>query len=391
MNGYFNTRSALSVAGLATALPQQGAPVYFRKPANLRRWQAALAKQRAGTYRPRVAFIGDSKDYGYGAGTSSGNTWSDGAEPRSKIAHVVRLLNASGIPASRQSTFGTGGSATVAIKQAYDARLSEMSAWGGGPISFGGPMWQLSSTAAGGQRGTFTPEGSVDSFDVFWRISAGLAPIKVTIDGTATVVDTLVTAGAAGFGKKTISAGSLGAHTINLYRDVAPAPHLIGIIARNSTVPAIDILNGGVPGVTALFHTSTNGTWATANALATLACDLVIIQLGSNDLNTGVSVETYTANMQDIVTKAKVAGADVVLEVPTFGNAGGYGTDAQREIFRQALIGLGATNGCIVVDHAARFGTWAQANALGLMKDAIHETEPGYADEALALVSALVF
>ena len=46
MNGYFNTRSALSSAGLATALPQQGMPVYFGKPANLRRWQAALAKLR---------------------------------------------------------------------------------------------------------------------------------------------------------------------------------------------------------------------------------------------------------------------------------------------------------------------------------------------------------
>ena len=131
--------------------------------------------------------------------------------------------------------------------------------------------------------------------------------------------------------------------------------------------------------------------WNTANALATLVPDLVVIQLGTNDLNTGVSVATYTANMQDIITKAQAAGADVVLEVATNANAGGYGSDSEREAYRQALIALGTFNGCMVVDHAARFGTWAQANALGLMRDSPHETEAGYADQAQALVNALVF
>ena len=44
----------------------------------------------------------------------------------------------------------------------------------------------------------------------------------------------------------------------------------------------------------------------------------------------------------------------------------------------------------MVIDHAARFVSYANANALGLMRDSIHETEPGYADQAQALVNALV-
>jgi lysophospholipase L1-like esterase len=115
---------------------------------------------------------------------------------------------------------------------------------------------------------------------------------------------------------------------------------------------------------------------------------LVIVQLGANDLNTNVDVATYSANLLDIVTKAKATGADVVLENPANGNTGGYGSDALRQSYRQAQIALCAVQGCIVVDHAAAFGSWAQANANGLMYDAIHGLEPRYAAEAARLVQA---
>ncbi|WP_280176917.1 MULTISPECIES: hypothetical protein [unclassified Rhizobium] len=44
-----------------------------------------------------------------------------------------------------------------------------------------------------------------------------------------------------------------------------------------------------------------------------------------------------------------------------------------------------------MVDHASKFISYATAAPLGMMKDAIHETDVSYADEALALVQALVF
>ena len=166
MNGYFNTRSALSSAGLATALPQQGMPVYFGKPANLRRWQAALAKLRAGTYRPRIVFIGDSKTTGTGAGTSSGNTWSDGAEPRSKVAHFGRQLAARGIPTNRNAWFAASGFATPAAKIAYDPRLSGFSGWTGSAQTLGGVSWASNGTTSV----VFAPEGSVDRVEVFHRL-----------------------------------------------------------------------------------------------------------------------------------------------------------------------------------------------------------------------------
>ena len=365
-------------------------PVYFREPSNLRRWQAALAKLRAGTYRPKIVFIGDSKTTGAGAGTNSTNTWTTDAEKRSKTAHLVRLLNAAGIPANRQAWFAFSGLANSAAKVGYDPRLVINTGWSGGNQTLGGAMWATNGTT----RFDFTPEGQVDTVLTFSKQRVNDGTFTVSADG-GTALSTIN--GSPNGGStvdgfiKTTTTLTKGAHTFNMVRTSGGFISLAGQIAYDSTVPAVDVINGGAFGTVSANHISTNNPWAAANILAILVPDLVVVQLGSNDLNTGVSVETYAANILDIITKAKAAGADVVLEVATFGNAGGYGTDAQREAFRQALIGLGASQGCIVVDHAARFVSFASANGLGLMRDAIHETEPGYADQAQALLSALLF
>ncbi|WP_199088364.1 SGNH/GDSL hydrolase family protein [Bosea sp. ASV33] len=387
MNGDFNTRTPLMAAALPTVLPPLGAPAYFRKPANLRRWHSALAKVRAGLGRARVVFIGDSKTVGAGAGTTSANTWTTAAEPRSKIAYVAKLLNAAGIPASRQSFLASSTFSSPAIKQAYDLRLSGMSGWTGGSQTLGGVMWATLNTSPL----TFTPEGQIDRIEAYFKLHAGDGQATLTVDADPTVLATLNgNAGGETIGK-VVATPVRGTHAVNVQRTGGGYFSLMGLVAQDSTVPAVDLLNAGAFGTVSAYHTSAAGVWSAANTLAVVAPDLVVIQLGSNDLNTSVDVATYTANILDIVTKAKATGADVVLEVATFGNTGGYGTDAQREAYRQALIGLGALQGCMIIDHAARFVSYASANALGLMRDAIHETEPGYADEAQALVNALVF
>ncbi|WP_199085481.1 SGNH/GDSL hydrolase family protein [Bosea sp. ASV33] len=360
--------------------------VYFRKPGNLRKWQAALAKVRAGLGRARVVFIGDSKTVGNGAGTSSANTWSTAAEPRSKIAHVVRQLNAAGIPANRQAWFGTNAFASPAIKIAYDPRLSGLANWTGGNATLGGNFFATNLTNSL----TFTPEGQCDTLETYYKQRSGDGTFTINADGGATLATLSGNSPTDGYLKNTVTVAK-GAHAFNIQRTGGSFVSIGGMLTYDSAVPAIDVINGGAFGTVSSFHTSGNGSWAAANVLLVILPDLVIIQLGSNDLNTNVDVATYTANILDIITKAKAAGADVVLEIATFANVGGYGTDEQREAYRQALIRLGSTYGCVVVDHAARFVSFSNANAIGLMRDAIHETEPGYADEAQALVSALLF
>jgi len=363
--------------------------VYFKTPANLRKWQSAIAKLRAGVYRPRVVFIGDSKTVGSGAGTSSGNTWTDGAEPRSKIASFCTQLAARGVPTNRNAWFASSGLASPAAKIAYDARLSGFSGWTGSAQTLGGVSWASGNTTPA----TFAPSGSIDRIEVYHRLRTADGQGSVTIDANASVLATMNVGwgGAESVGKATANV-TLGVHTVNAQRTGGSFFILFGMLTYDSTTPAVDVISAGAFGTTSAYHASTNPSPVNAsNALATVLPDLTIIQLGSNDLSTSVPVATYYANIQDIITKAKATGSDVVLEVATFGSAGGYGTDVTREEYRQAIISLGALNNCMVVDHAARFGSWTLANSLGLMKDAIHETEAGYADEASALVDALLF
>ncbi|WP_420104562.1 SGNH/GDSL hydrolase family protein [Bosea sp. (in: a-proteobacteria)] len=363
--------------------------IYFRTPANLRRWHAALAKVRAGLGRARVVFIGDSKTVGTGAGTSSGNTWTDGAEPRSKVAHFTRQLTAAGIPTNRNAWFGSSGLASPAAKVAYDARLTIGAGWSGGPQTLGGVSWATNGTTSI----NFAAAGNTDTLESFFRLRSADGQGSITVDASPTVLTTLNVSPPAEQPGKATATTTLGAHTWNVQRTGGGFLNFVGMIAYDSTAPAVDIINGGAFGTVSGYHASTNSsTIDAATMLSVIQPNLVIIQLGTNNLNVGWDLAVYTADILDIITNAKAAGADVVLEVPTFGQAGGYGTTAQRQELRQALVGLGASQGCMVVDHDARFVSYTFANSLGLHRDTVpHETEPGYADEAQALVNALVF
>ena len=366
-------------------------PIYFAKSSNLRRWHSALAKLRAGVSRPLVAFIGDSLTTAAGAGTTSANTWTTAAEPRSITAHFVKALAARGYPASRQSWFASSGLASPAIKVAYDPRLVINTGWSGGNQTLGGVMWATNGTP----RLDFTPEGQVDTVVTFSKLRANDGIFTVSADGGAAIstINGSPSGGSTPDGfVKTTTTVTKGAHTFNMVRTSGGYVSLVGQIAYDSTVPAVDVVNGGAFGTVSAYHSSNGNAnyWNAANFLATLQPDLVVIQLGANDLNTGVSVDTYTANILDIVTKAKATGADVVVAISSFGNTGGYGTDAQRLAYRQAVIGLCAAQGCVVVDYAARSLNYTSANALGLMRDSIHKTEPGYADDAALLARAII-
>lgn len=387
-NGTFDTGVAADATSIAAIAGAATPNIYNRSSANLRKWQRAIARVLAKTGRGRVVFVGDSKDAGAGAGTSNTGTqyYITGASPKSKPDMFATLLAARNIPASRQSWFGSKVLANTALISAYDSRLAFGASWSGGAQSLGG----VGLASGGTDSAVFTPPVAVDTVETLTQLHAGAGTLTVTAGASATVLATISGgSGGEGFTKTVVPLGSLVAQAINVQRTAGGFATLFGEVAYDSTNPAIDVINAGAIGTTSAYHITTAGVWAAANTFATLLPDLVIIQLGSNDLNTGVDVAVYTANIQNIITAAKAAGADVVLEIATYGN--GYGTAITQEAFRQAVVALGYLNGCVVIDHAARFISYAAANALGLMKDAIHETDVGYADEALALVQALVF
>lgn len=359
---------------------------YSNSVRNLRKFRAACGKIRYGVaggtkYASTILFIGDSKTMGAGADGSAGNT--AGAEPYSKPSSFATILTANGLPNTRNGTFGFRGLTTAAFLAAYDTRFvttTDMAQSGVLP-SLGGYYWRIGSTTVQ----QFTPTGNVDTVDIFTRQSLGQGDgtMGVKVDSGAELVSINCDGASNAIIKTTVALGSLGTHAIQFYRKSGGFCFVIGLRAYNAASGnGFEIINAGAYGSTSSFHTDPN-TWSEVNVIPTLNnLSLVCIQLGTNDPDNSVAVTTTIANVQAIVTAAKSAGADVIIEFPTYGPDGQYGTSAQREQMRQGFISLAAANACMMVDHATRFISWADANALGMVGSSVHETAAGYADEA---------
>lgn len=379
---------------LAAGPAPQDASIRHPGPAALRRWRAAVAKMRADTgYRPRVVFIGDSKTVGAGAGATpltGSNVFTDGAEAQSKTAHFTRLLTEIGIPASRQSFFASSGLPNQATKMAYDPRVAGLgSGWSGGSRTLGGVMWATS----GANPFSFAPEGPCSRLELISKRRVGDGTLGVTADADAVVLATVNGApnGAAtadGFARTVVDVAR-GTHVFNFVRQSGGYVSVVGAIAQDISIPAVDVINGGAYGTVSSYHAGTQA-WDSANALEILAPDLVFVELGTNDLRTGQDIAATRANILQIAAKAKATGADVVLEIPSFGPVSGSDTQERRTLLKDAIVSVGTAQGLIVVDHDLRLGAYAEAAALGLHRDSVpHETSAGHLLRALTLREAV--
>ncbi len=130
------TRTSGSIGGgvTAAALARVGAlvpAVEASSPTALLGWAAARGRMRSGIAdSARIAFVGDSKTVGAGAG--SGTNFTVGAFARSRPSRVAALLAAGGLATRSDSFFGCAGFGTIAEVLAYDPRRSGFSGWGGG-------------------------------------------------------------------------------------------------------------------------------------------------------------------------------------------------------------------------------------------------------------------
>lgn len=358
----------------------------------LKKFRAAAGKVRAGiaggtAYRAPILFIGDSKTMGAGADGSAGNT--AGAEPISKPTFLQTLLTANGLTATRNSCFGFRGTVSPAAMTLYDTRLvfGASLALSGVLASLGGYYFRLSNLAGSGGTLAFTPTGNVDTGEIYTRQSSGDGIMDVNVGAGA--IATIDANGADAIIKTPLALGAAGAKTINMQRTSGNFSYVIGVRAWLSTASGFDIVNAGAYGTDSSFHADTSTAWTAIKVIPQLAPVLTFIQLGTNDLNAGTAVSTTLANITALVTAAQAAGSDVILENPTYGPDGSFGTGVQREALRLGLIALGALKGCMVVDHASRMGTYADALSNGFMGASVHEVAAGYADEARFLASAL--
>ncbi len=166
-----------------------------------------------------------------------------------------------GIQASSDAWFGGGN--TAGTFPADDSRLSINSAWTPDTtyISIGGPTFK--ATAAGTL--AFTPVGTVKTFRIFYLTNSGAGTISANIDGGSATTQS--TSGSAGMGVFTLTASSVGSHTVNVTWASGGQVNIVGIEAYDSTQyrVLVDVL--AVGGANRAYLASTTYAFSPGNAL----------------------------------------------------------------------------------------------------------------------------
>jgi lysophospholipase L1-like esterase len=346
---------------------------------DLLKWRGALGANR----RKKVAIIGDSVSRGQstGAGTAQGpNAWP---------IQLAAQLQASGINAGANNVWGDGGSWGLGQSMTNfaggDSRIAFTGAWALGSTKTAGGN-AFAPTAAGSM--TFTPTGNVTKFDIYWRDAAVGRNFSWAIDGGAAT--TISSSGATQIVKTTVSAGTLGAHSITLAW-VAGTPTVMAIDGYDDTAGRneIAIQNWGICGATTTSLLDNSDTVTGRLAMYNFyQPDLTILCPIINNWRTSISQATTYTELTALVTQAQLTGSAAIITPPY--DSGVAGLTAQQDQYAAIAATVASEKNAHLVDYRSTLGSYALANSAGFYSDSIHLTQAGYSDVA-RLVKALVF
>ena len=368
---------AVAAAAAATAAAGTNPSVPFTNvtPANFRKWRRALARSRTGAAVARVLCAGDSTTFGVGSGLTY---VPDGGY----AAELVKLLAASGRPATQglaipQSSYS--GSPN-------NARWSLGTGWVANMNGFANHA-AYQGTAAVADSMTYTPGYNCDTFDVYYLKTTTTSTVDVRVNSEAvTTLATNNSVRAVGKATITVTAGAGTGHVLKFGPTAVSSVWIVGVDAYLAAERKIRVGNAGVNG-------SNTADWATdALLFNSTYCiqayqpDLTIISLGINDSQQGVSVAAWTANVAKVVDAAKVTGDVLLMSVFPSDAVGNPATEA---LYRDAAKALAVSKSVGFLDLFSRFGSFAAANADGMMFDPLHPTRLGYADAAGAVHAAI--
>jgi lysophospholipase L1-like esterase len=116
--------------------------------------------------------------------------------------------------------------------------------------------------------------------------------------------------------------------------------------------------------------------------------DLVIIDLGINVWDAGVSQSTFAANLQSLITAIQTGApaADILLVVPVPTNPSGHASIPQQQAVIAGLYQVQANYNLAVVDLTSRWVSYAISQAAGYYGDTFtHPDGAGYIDIAKAI------
>ncbi|MFW6776266.1 GDSL-type esterase/lipase family protein [Nocardioides sp. CPCC 205120] len=359
----------------------RGDQAYNVTTTSLRRWRTALSGAEAmnnNTQRSaRVVMGWNSIIQGAGLNAVSASA------PSQLAAMFERELPPAGsgvIHMVTPSWFQQDGS------NAVDNRINRIGTWAAvargafaaGCIRATGATNQLAYTDVGTE------------FVVYFARAADGGTMSVQVDGGAAAT---IDCSGTGLGSHTIvntaatSAGGTAltdtSHVITITAPATGYAYITGVESRRGRT-GVRVTRAGLSGSTT---NSVIGTEESMEAVFDQAApDLsVLLELVNDWLNADLPVATFKARWAAIIQRAKQTG-DVLIVVPPISNEAGTYPFSDYET---ALYQLADEYDCALLNIRARWGTYMEANAAGLMGDAYHPSFKGYRDLARAIYEVI--
>lgn len=359
-------------------------------------WNAALSRVMAKQGNARVLFIGDSTMAGYYSTNSASGPYAQLSIP----ALFSNALNGMGIPSNYDAVLGAG--ANLTDKTTLDGRLTVGTGWatfGGGTSGTMGGQWYSATSAT--TPIAFTPNTPVDTFKLWYISTPGAGSMNCNVDnGTNTAVNQAATANYL----STTIAAPLGKHTFYCnWGSGAGGVIWAGVEASNSALSAVLIDNGGWPSSTApQWASATGGAYSAISACTKMNYDLVVIDLGDNDIGTGVTLSAYTTALQTIASSCQASGVTDVVFMTGFHENPSYSanySEANQALYAAAMktVATSTSNssyvqGTPVADEFSNLVSYAYENNVGgiYAASSIHANYITYGTMARDLVQQLV-
>ena len=376
----------LPIAGPFVSLSTSG---IGSEPLRVHNWALAtqlphfFAAVAAGT--AKIVALGDSITRGFGSAAAG---WTQTSFP----VELAQFLTQDGVPAQSDNFLGDGGF----YVSGTDLRIALIggAAWDGNIVDAGGPALQTVNQGDGFDF-TLNWPGNYDRVTISY-IDSGSGAATVAVDGAP--VATLAAGNSGNTLTQTVNLPP-GLHSkLSLRQSGDAATFVQGASFWSTTHPAIQVQNAGIGGWSAVAANMSvcNGNLVAGSGcgfgqtagVAALAPNLVIIDLGVNDMLQNIPASTTVASIDAMVTTLQSAGVDVMLMVPQPTNA--PACIAGMPTLRSALRALADRRNLPLVDLWKTYRSFAELSAAGLMgSDSIHPDSTLYADIAARLALRL--
>ncbi len=363
------------LSGEVAAHQAETATGVINAEAGLKRWRSKLSRVRSGVanQKARICFIGDSITEGAWAGGGSGpGTVFDWATK----GYVRRIQD--------QLTAIYGDVGTGFMPSYYSAASSPKWSFTGTwnyINGYGGIADKAMTTTINGDNATFEFNGTGITIVYTKHMFAGT--FTYSVDGSAPVTVNANNATMVAGVTLDITGLSQGDHSVVLTNTSSDKLILTGAIPIKGSSGVI-VNQCALNGSKTAEHALSASLDCSINALQP---DLTIISLTTNDFGDQTPIDTFKANLQAIITRAKQFG-DVALT--SVGMSAASLAIPQSEYF-QAVRDLARINDVAFLDLASRWGgnaTYASAT-LGLMTDGVHPNDFGHRDIASFIISAI--